>query len=102
MSLYFESLTESCPQHLRPIWTREIEEAEAERQYDVTSMDYMNPKVEKRNFLQYLNFLDALTGVTALTRREIELKLSETELNNAGQTGQAAWISKGLKIEESQ
>lgn len=52
VSIYFESLTESCPQDLVPIWTREIEAAEAERQFNVTSMDYMNPKVEKRNFLQ--------------------------------------------------
>ncbi|KAF8961701.1 hypothetical protein BDZ97DRAFT_1759716 [Flammula alnicola] len=67
------------------VWKREIEQAEARRQEDVKSMDYMNLKVDK-----------------PLTRREIELKLSEKELHTGGQTGQAAWISKGLKIEESQ
>ncbi len=39
---------------------------------------------------------------TALTRREMELVLSETEFATGGQTGQAAWISKGLKVEETQ
>ncbi|KAF8962368.1 hypothetical protein BDZ97DRAFT_1759410 [Flammula alnicola] len=58
--------------------------AEARRQEDVKSMDYMNLKVDK-----------------PLTRCEIELKLSEKELHTSGQTGQATWISKGLKIEES-
>lgn len=38
----------------------------------------------------------------ALSRREIELKLSEDELLHPGKTGQAAWLSKGLKIEEAQ
>ncbi len=38
----------------------------------------------------------------ALTRRDIELVLSEEELTADGQTGQAGWISKGLKVEESQ
>jgi len=37
-----------------------------------------------------------------MTRREIELLLAETELAMGGQTGQAAWISKGLKVEETQ
>ena len=40
--------------------------------------------------------------LAALTRQEIELKLSEDELTSGGQTGQASWISKGLKIEEAQ
>ena len=38
----------------------------------------------------------------AMTQREIELLLAETELAMGGQTGQAAWISKGLKVEETQ
>ena len=32
----------------------------------------------------------------------MELVLSETEFSTGGQTGQAAWISKGLKVEETQ
>ena len=32
----------------------------------------------------------------------MELLLAETELATGGQTGQAAWISKGLKVEETQ
>ena len=47
ISKYFTTLTESCPQDLLPVWTHDIERAEAERQNNVTSMDYMNPKVEK-------------------------------------------------------
>jgi len=50
---YFESLTESSPQHLLPVWTRDIEKAEASRQEDVTSMDYMNLNVEKRELFLY-------------------------------------------------
>ena len=38
----------------------------------------------------------------ALTCCQIELRLSDTKLASRGQTGQVAWISKGLKIEESQ
>jgi len=38
----------------------------------------------------------------APTRREIELKLSEKELAEGLQNGQAAWISQGLKLEEAQ
>ncbi len=38
----------------------------------------------------------------ALTRQDIELILSEEELTVDGQTGQASWISTGLKVEESQ
>jgi len=51
VSIYFETLTESCPQDLLPIWTEQIKTAEATRQVDVTSMDYMNPQVEKRGCL---------------------------------------------------
>jgi len=40
--------------------------------------------------------------IAAMTRREIELLLSEGELTTGGLTGQASWISKGLKIEETQ
>jgi len=67
-------------------------------------MDYMNPKVEKRGSPLNILIFSALTSYIyiALTRREIELQLSNTELATGGQTGQAAWISKGLKIEESQ
>jgi len=43
-----------------------------------------------------------LTQFLALTRREIELELSHKEFIDGGSTGQAAWISKGLKIEEWQ
>ena len=50
ISEYFQDFTELCPQHLIPVWTREIEYAEAMRQEDVKSMDYMNPKVEKREY----------------------------------------------------
>lgn len=38
----------------------------------------------------------------ALTRRDLELLLSESELAAGGLAGQAAWISEGLKVEESQ
>lgn len=44
-------LTETCPTEMIELWTREIEEAEAERQSDVTSMDYMNVNVDKRGWL---------------------------------------------------
>ena len=50
ISEYFQDFTESCPQHLIPVWTRDIENAEAMRQEDVKSMDYMNPKVEKGKY----------------------------------------------------
>jgi len=32
----------------------------------------------------------------------MELMLSEKELTEGGQTGQASWISQGLKLEEAQ
>jgi len=48
ISVYFTDLTQSSPQHLIPVWTRDIEHAEATRQDNVKNMDYMNPKVEKR------------------------------------------------------
>ena len=50
VSEYFAGITESCPQELLPVWTRDIEHAEARRQEDVKSMDYMNPRVEKREY----------------------------------------------------
>ncbi|KAF8908067.1 hypothetical protein CPB84DRAFT_1744272 [Gymnopilus junonius] len=40
--------------------------------------------------------------VKSLSCHEIELKLSEAKLKQKGKTGQAAWLSKGLKIEETQ
>lgn len=43
-----------------------------------------------------------LMSIIALTLREIELKLSQEEFEDGGKTGQASWISKGLRIEESQ
>ena len=46
--------------------------------------------------------VDSSTAGIALTRREMELLLAEMELATGGQTGQAAWISKGLKVEETQ
>ena len=48
VSEYFAGITESCPQELLPVWTRDIEYAEAGRQGDVKSMDYMNSSVAKR------------------------------------------------------
>ncbi|PPQ88117.1 hypothetical protein CVT25_014695 [Psilocybe cyanescens] len=37
----------------------------------------------------------------APSRREIELSISLSELTTGGRTGQAAWISMGLKLEEA-
>ena len=49
-----------------------------------------------------LHKVDSSMAGIAMTQREIELLLAETELATGGQTGQAAWISKGLKVEETQ
>ena len=49
-----------------------------------------------------LSWLEIIFLATAPTRRQIELALSEKELAEGIQTGQAAWISKGLKLEEAQ
>jgi len=48
VSEYFIDLTAACPQHLIPVWTRDIEHAEATRHENVTSMDYMNANLKKR------------------------------------------------------
>lgn len=101
VSRYFQGLTEYCPRDLLPIWKRDIEQAEAGRQLDVTKMDYMNLKVDKRSVSYAPDILTLILNI-ALTLREIELKLSQEEFEEGGQTGQASWISKGLKIEESQ
>jgi len=50
ISEYFAGITESCPKDLLPVWTRDIEHAEARRQADVKSMDYMNSTVKKRQY----------------------------------------------------
>jgi len=47
ISAYFAALTESCPPDLIPVWTHAIEEVEANRQENVSSMDYMNAKGKK-------------------------------------------------------
>ena len=65
-------------------------------------MDYMNPKVEKRVYPLILLFFTSIIVLIALTRRQMELMLSEKELTEGGQGGQAAWISQGLKLEEAQ
>ena len=48
VSEYFTDFTAACPQHLIPVWTRDIEHAKVTRQENVTSMDYMNANVKKR------------------------------------------------------
>ena len=48
VSEYFAVLTESCPAELIEEWTHKIEMAEANRQEDVTTMDYMKSMVQKR------------------------------------------------------
>jgi len=47
ISDYFEALTDACSPELIALWTREIEHAEAARQQNVKSMDYMNARVDK-------------------------------------------------------
>ena len=49
-----------------------------------------------------LHKVDSSTAGIAMTQWEIELLLAEMELATGGQTGQAAWISRGLKVEEMQ
>jgi len=48
VSEYFSTLTESCPPELIQEWTQKIQMAEANRQEDVTSMDYMKSIIQKR------------------------------------------------------
>jgi len=48
ISEYFADFTAACPQHLIPVWTRDIEHAEVTRQENVKSMDYMNANLKKR------------------------------------------------------
>ena len=48
VSEYFAMLTESCPPERIQEWTEKIEMAEANRQEDVTSMDYMKSIIQKR------------------------------------------------------
>jgi regulatory protein YycI of two-component signal transduction system YycFG len=57
ISEYFTDITQSSPQHLIPVWTCDIEHAEATRQENVKSMDYMNPKIEKRVYPLILHFV---------------------------------------------
>src|SRR6267378_8357915 len=52
--------------------------------------------------LTTLLFRNLTPVAIALTCRQIELILAEKELTEGLQTGQGAWISKGLKIEEAQ
>ncbi len=47
ISDYFEALTDACSPELIALWTREIGHAEAARQQNVKSMDYMNARVDK-------------------------------------------------------
>jgi len=87
---------------LIPVWTLDIEQAEVRRQEDVKSMDYMNPNVNRRKDLFSCPFLTSILLPIALTRRQIELILSEKELAAGLETGQATWISQGLKLEQEQ
>ncbi|KAF8956034.1 hypothetical protein BDZ97DRAFT_1672276, partial [Flammula alnicola] len=82
---YYDGLTEAAPTELIPEWTEQIIAAEGRRQNNPDVMDIYQVKVKK-----------------APTRREIELQLSEKELRGGEQTGQATWISQGLKLEEAQ
>ncbi len=47
ISDYFKALTDACSPELIALWTHEIEHAEAARQQNVKSMDYMNARVDK-------------------------------------------------------
>ena len=57
ISEYFTDITQSSPQDLIAVWTRDIEHAEATRQDNVTNMDYMNPKIEKRAYPLIFRFM---------------------------------------------
>ena len=66
-------------------WQAEVEEAEKQRNDNPEAMDIYRPKVTK-----------------ASTMREIEVQLSERELQLGDASGQATWLAKGIQTEQSQ
>ena len=81
---YFEDLSEAAPAALIPAWSEQVENAENNRSRKHEVMDIYRVAIPK-----------------AATRKEIELQLSQEELSSE-LTGQASWISEGLKCEEAQ
>ena len=81
---YLAGLTGQAPAELIPKWSDEISEAERNRSSLVKAMDVYQARVPK-----------------AKGRKEVELELGQTELEG-DITGQATWISHGLKVEEAQ
>ena len=81
---YFQDLTSAAPPALIPRWTEQVKAAERKRGNDLEVMDIYQAKIPK-----------------PAGRREIELDLGQRELDGEV-TGQATWISHGLKIEEAQ
>ncbi|KAF9545280.1 hypothetical protein CPC08DRAFT_649410 [Agrocybe pediades] len=82
---YYNDLTASADPGRVETWTQEIQFAEARRHEDETAMDIMKSRIKK-----------------PLGRKAIELIMAEKELLQAGETGQTAWISSGLRIVEDQ
>ena len=83
--LYFEDMTASAPAGMVAIWEKEIQTAEGNRNGNEKIMDIYQVRIKK-----------------APSRKEIELRLAERELHKTGQTGQANWLSDGIKLEETQ
>ena len=82
---YFEDMTASAPAGMVTIWENEIKAAEANRNHNEKVMDIYQVRIKK-----------------APSRKEIELRLAERELHKSGQSGQANWLSDGIKLEETQ
>ena len=85
VSAHFHQFTEKIDPALRTKWEEDILAAERQREEQPDVMDIYAPKIKK-----------------AASRQEVELMLSEKELEADGPTGQAEWLSQGLKIEQTQ
>ena len=97
----FESINSSASPESIEAWIAEEERARKERAHDITVMDIYDIKMERRKYYLFmLVLLDVVVSVPS--RSKILLELTEKEVRTSGNSGRAAWLSSGLKIQETQ